>query len=60
MNKRKKNELELQRLSKIEDKFKYLGKFLYSCYKDQKNHNFELIMQEFDRDLINLGVERYE
>ena len=54
MNQRKKNEAELERIGKLETKFKYLGKFLYSCYKDKKDHNFELIMQEFDRDIQKL------
>lgn len=54
MNKKEKNLSELERIGKLETKFKYLGKFLYSCYKDNKPHNFELIMEEFDRDIQKL------
>lgn len=48
-------EAELKRIAEIEDKFKALGKLLYHCYHDDKDHNFCLIMQEFERDLNNLN-----
>lgn len=50
-------ECELKRIADVENKFKCLGKFLYSCWKDKKAHNFELIMEEFDSDLTKLHKE---
>lgn len=54
MNKREKLEAKIQNLAEIGDIFKNLGKFLYICWKDKKKHNFNLIMDEFDKDLTKL------
>lgn len=51
---KKQNQKELEAIGALEGKFKELGKFLYACYKDNQDHNFELIMKEFDRDIVRL------
>jgi len=53
-NKRDKLEAEIKGLAEIENCYKNLGKFLYLCWLDKKKHNFNLIMQEFDKDITKL------
>lgn len=52
---KKEVEKEMLRLAAIQKKFQDIGQHLYLCWKDDKPHNFELIMQEFERDLNELN-----
>ena len=43
---------QLKAMGAIESDFKALGKYLYACWLDKdKTHNFEGIMQNFDKNL---------
>ena len=45
---------ELKLVSEIEDKYRDLGKLIMICWKDKKPHNFDLLIEEYDRDIKEL------